>query len=176
MLRELKGGAMHHQARQRKLRRRFVRRLIIVCVLIVSLGIVGGLIYTWMMGKRNPVSSSTVSVAPKKAQTTALKYDENAPVGVAIEAMSPPMKAGANASISVKTKPKSACSITVTYKDGQKSTDAGLVPKNADEFGVVMWTWTVEVGRPVGSWPVEVTCAYKDKSGYGKEALVIIPA
>lgn len=172
-LRELKGGAAHHQAHRHQRGGHFMRRVVWVCIVVILLAIIAGLLYTWWMGKNRPVAVSTVQVAPQKQAPKATPVlDEDAPVGVAVEAMSPPMKAGSNASISIKTKPKAACSIVVTYKD-QKSTDAGLIPKNADEFGVVMWTWSVEVGRPVGEWPVEVTCAYNNRSGYGKEMLKI---
>lgn len=163
-----KGKAPHHRQQ-----RRFWKRLIVTCVVLIGLAVATGVAYTWWMGKQRAVSTvPTVQSSKKTTPRATPTIDENAPVGVAVEAMSPPMKAGSNASISIKTRPKAACSIMVTYKD-QKSTDAGLVPKNADEFGAVMWTWSVEVGRPVGSWPVEVTCAYGDKSGYGKEMLVI---
>ncbi len=171
MLRELKGGRAHYQG-HRHSHRRFMRRVVVVCLCLVLLAVAAGAIYTWLMGKRQPVTQSVTQTPKKTTPTATPAIDENAPVGVAIEAMSPPMKAGSNASISIKTRPKAACSITVTYND-QKSADAGLVPKNADEFGVVMWTWSVEQGRPVGTWPVEVTCAYNGRSGYGKETLTI---
>lgn len=71
-----------------------------------------------------------------------------------------------NASLAIRTCPEAACSITVTYAN-EISKDAGLLPKPADEFGVVQWTWTVESSRPVGKWPVDVTC------GLGKESDII---
>lgn len=173
MLQELKGGAHRYHTQQKLRRRRFLRNLFVACFVIIAIGIGVGLFYTWMNGKNHPVASQPLPTVPKKQLTTTPQYDPSAPVGVAIEAMSPAVKAGSNVSLSVKTKPKAACSIVVTYQNNQKSTDAGLIPKNADEFGVVIWTWTVEVGRPAGTWPVEVTCADGDKSGYGKADLVV---
>jgi hypothetical protein len=172
MLRELKGGATDYAARQQQRRRRFMIRVAVVCLLLMLAFVIGGVIYTWFVGTNKPIVVTSLPPVQKPVVATPPKIDENAAVGVAVEAMSPPLKAGANASISVKTRQEAACSITVTY-DQQKSTDAGLIPKIADEFGVVVWTWTVEVGRPAGSWPVEVTCAYGEKSGYGKEMLTI---
>lgn len=172
-LRELNKRASHQHAQQQHSRGSFLRRIIWVCLVLLLLAVVAGLVYTWWMGKNRPVAVTNTQLSSKKPAPKATPVvDEGAPVGVAVEAMSPAMKAGSNASISIKTKPKAACSIVVTYKD-QKSTDAGLIPKNADEFGVVMWTWSVEIGRPVGEWPVEVTCAYNGRSGYGKEMLKI---
>lgn len=127
--------------------------------------------YVWYMGKTHPIES-TSSIATKPQEVTRPAIATDAPVGVAVGAVSLVVKPGANASISIKTRPEAACSIKVTY-DKTVSTDAGLIPKTADEFGVVMWTWSVETNQPVGSWPVEVTCAYNGKSGYGKSMITV---
>ena len=132
------------------------------------------------MGKIKPVeqAATPTKVVAQQAVTNDPVVDENAPVGVATQTLTTPLRRGSNASISIKTRPKAACSIRVTYSltgDGDKvSHDGGLVPKDADQYGVVSWAWTVEAYRPLGSWPVEVTCAYKSKWGYGKSMLEVI--
>lgn len=173
MLRQLKSNSGYAIQRRRS-RLRFFRSVLIVCAVLLLIAAVTALAVVWYNGRHTVVDTTQ---QPVQHQTTKQAYkaptvDEAAPVGVAFEAMPVSAIAGSNISASVKTRPKAACSITVTYNK-EKSPDSGLIPKVADEFGVVMWTWTVEVSRPVGEWPVEVTCAYNDKSGYGRAMLTI---
>jgi hypothetical protein len=147
-------------------------------VLLVIAAIVGAVI-VWYLGKTRPaVQAQKPATTTKVVQTSTPTVDENAPVGVAVQTVTSPVIRGSNASIAIRTRPKAACSIQVTYSlDGDKdkiSRDGGLIPKNADEYGTVSWTWTVESSRPIGSWPIEVTCAYKSKWGYGKQMLEVV--
>jgi hypothetical protein len=111
-----------------------------------------------------PTALPTPAAKPKIAQVQT-KAKPEGPVGVSVQVLTSPVKPGGNASMTIRTRPEAACSIRVTYKD-QLSTDGGLIPKTADEFGLVQWTWTVESSRPVGTWPVDVTCALGEESGY----------
>lgn len=171
MLSELKRGSSTHEARLRHRRRRFAIHLSLTIIFLALISIVAVMGYVWYIGKTHPVESPK-PVVNQPVATTRPAIATDAPVGVAVEAVSLAVKPGSNASISIKTRPEAACSIKVTY-DKTASTDAGLVPKTADEFGVVMWTWSVETNQPVGSWPVEVTCAYNGKSGYGKTMITV---
>ena len=38
---------------------------------------------------------------------------------------------------------------------------------------MITWAWTVEASRPLGTYPVEVTCANEAKSGYLRVDLVV---
>ncbi|MGB4967323.1 MAG: hypothetical protein WBO35_03930 [Candidatus Saccharimonadales bacterium] len=179
MLRKLKGVGSTYRLNERRRRRRLLRLIIGVSLSIIILGAIIGLVYVWYMGKTRPIEQASTAAPAAASQTVkAVPVDENAPVGVAVQMLTSPVKKGGNSSISIKTRPKAACSIQVTYSlTGDKdkvSNDGGLIPKNADEYGVVSWAWTVETSRPVGSWPVEVTCAYKAKWGYGKDMLQVI--
>lgn len=179
MLKELKGVGSTYRANERRRRRRFVRLIIGICATIIIISTVLGLAYVWYMGMTKPVQPAAVAQPlANKTITPAPVSDENAPVGVAIQTLTSPVAKGGNASISIKTRPQAACSIRVTYSvtpnQDQESKDGGLIPKTADAYGVASWTWTVETSRPVGSWPVEVTCAYKAKWGYGKDMLQVI--
>jgi len=64
---------------------------------------------------------------------------------------------GANATLTAKASPGSACGITVYYKSGP-STAVGLGPKTADANGSVSWTWKVGSRTTSGSWRIVVTC------------------
>lgn len=176
MLRELKGSVATERGRARARRRKMVKSAIISAVAVLFIAAVAGLAYIWYVGNTKPVDVSAIpDPTPKKAvvaQATEKPAPEG-PVSVAEQAFTSPVVAGSNSSIMIKTRPGAACNITVTYKDKVRSTDGGLVPKTADEYGSVQWAWTVEPGRPVGRWPVEVTCALGKESGYYKAFLEI---
>jgi hypothetical protein len=53
------------------------------------------------------------------------------------------------------------------------STDSGLAQKNADEYGLLSWTWTVEPTVPLGKWPVKISCAYDGKGAFVQGDLVV---
>lgn len=167
MLRELKGSTTTKQGIVRARRQRTARTLGIVIFCLILLGGAAGLAYTWYVGNNNPVTPVSLPETKKSPLTTVVtpKAKPTGPVGVSVQVLSSPVKPGGNTSLTIRTRPDAACSITVTYKD-QKSTDGGLIPKTADEFGTVQWTWTVESSRPVGKWPVDVTCALGEMSGY----------
>lgn len=174
MLRELKGSTTTKRGIVRARRKRTARTLGIVIGTLLLLGASAGLAYTWYVGNSRPVTPAVLPETKKTplTQVATVKAKRVGPVGVSVQALTSPVKPGINTSLTIHTRPDAACSITVTYKD-QKSTDGGLIPKTADEFGTVQWTWTVESNRPVGTWPVEVTCALGDKSGYVRGDLVV---
>ena len=93
-----------------------------------------------------------------------VKPGPNAPVGVAINALTTPVAIGTNASASIATTAGSKCTIVVTYA-GKVSTDSGLGPKQADDYGSVTWTWTISSTVAPGTGTVQVTCAYNGRTG-----------
>ena len=173
MLRELNGSVATERGRAKARRRRLVRNISLTIMTLLLLGGGAGAGYVWYMGNSKPVTVTELPtpVKPKLVQAAEQpKAKPTGPVGVSVQVLTSPVKPGGNASMTIRTRPDAACSIKVTYKD-QQSTDGGLIPKTADEFGLVQWTWTVEVTRPVGSWPVEVTCALGKEYGYVKGQL-----
>lgn len=179
MLKPLKGVGSTHHVNERRRRRQLAHLILGICVTLIVIGGIIAAVIVWYLGKTRPaVEAQKPTTTTKVAVTSAPTVDENAPVGVAIQTVTSPITPGSNASISIRTRPKAACSIQVTYSlTGDKdkiSHDGGLIPKNADEYGTVSWTWTVEKGRPIGSWPIEITCAYNTKWGYGKQMLEVV--
>jgi hypothetical protein len=140
--------------------------LSIVVILVVLVG--GGVGYTWYMGRSNayvePPAPEPVA-NPVEALTTPREPRPDAPFGASVQTITSPVEPGDNADISIKTRPKADCEIVVEY-DEVKSEDSGLVPKKADEYGIVSWTWTVDDTAPKGKWPVGVTCVYGKKSAF----------
>ena len=115
MLKELKGGTSSHKARARLRRRRTARNILILCIVLVGLFLAAGFGYTWYIAKSKPEPIATVKLPDTSKPTkTPVKIDENAPVGVSVQMLTSPIAPGANASMSIKTRPNAACSIKVT--------------------------------------------------------------
>jgi hypothetical protein len=147
MLRELKGGPSTHKGQKRHRRRRWFWTVFIMVVILLLLALIAVLIYLWYSGQH----SSVVISDPKPKVTNVIKdpgpIAQNQKVGVYITELTSPIVGGSTASVSIRTLPKSACSIEVVY-NGLKSIDTSLIPKDADEYGVVRWIWKVEQGGP----------------------------
>lgn len=144
----------------------------IVVLLVLFVG--GGVGYTYFLGAQDtPPTAATAPVVPTDAPIKPVKPAANAPESAAVQTLTSPVSAGSNASISVKTNAGSKCTIAVVY-GSVASTDSGLAAKVADEYGVVNWSWTVEDGAPLGTWPVKVTCVYNGKTGFVQGDLQVV--
>lgn len=160
----------------RKKRRRKFRATAVAGLVAVLFLMVAGFVYTWYIGQKESVvvESASTEKTPKPRFTEPRKPTDRSQVGVAAQSFTSPVKAGSNSSLSVKTLPGAACSIMFTYNKGRTiSKDTGLIPKVADEYGFLDWTWTVTADVREGTWPVEVTCAYNNKSAYYRADLVV---
>ncbi len=159
----------------RKRRRR--RALSVAATIVVLLVVFGsaGFVYTWYIGQNTTVEEIKVpDTAVNRTLATPPTPTEESQVGVAVQALMSPVKVGENTSLSIRTLPQVACSIIFTYGETNKrSADTGLIPKIADEYGLVEWTWRVSEDVPAGTWPVEVTCANGSKSAYSRSDLVV---
>ncbi len=172
---EIKGKSRWR--RRRSGRSKLVTRIVITIITLLILGLIAGVAYVWYTGQQEPIAPEPF---PERSNRPAQvvekpKLKPEGPVGVSSQVFTSPVAQGDNASVTIRTRPEAACSITLTYKDNIRSTDAGLLPKTADEFGTAQWTWTVEASRPVGTWPVEITCGLGEMSGYLKLDLEVTP-
>jgi hypothetical protein len=158
---------------KREQRAQSLRRFTTGTLILVLLAIVVGVGYTWYMGRHktalanDPTPSRTIRPVLKP-----LKVSSIAPVGVSTQMITSPIKAGDNASITIKTNPEADCTIVAKYNN-VPAQDSGLVAKSADEYGVASWAWTVAPSAPKGTWPVEVTCKNKKNSAVVKADLVV---
>ncbi|HSE61276.1 MAG TPA: hypothetical protein VLA88_03195 [Candidatus Saccharimonadales bacterium] len=135
--------------------------ILVLLVLLVG----GGIAYVWYMGQ-HPAPSAMAEepvVTVKKVEAKPKAVDPNAAVGVSVQSINA-ASPGENASITVRTYPEAECTIAVEYNK-IPAKDSGLIKKNADEFGMATWAWTVDAAAPLGKWPVKVTCAHHGKSG-----------
>ena len=167
----------HHTLPQRTLkreqRRQSARRTMTVLVAVALLLVAGGAAYTWYAGQQGPVISDTEVPAPvRRTQIKPLKIASDAPIGASVQTYTPEVKPGENASVSIRTNPEARCSIVVKYDD-VPTTDSGLAPKPADEFGLASWSWTVKPGTPPGLWPAEITCKNKKNSAFVKAEFTV---
>lgn len=148
-----------------------------IVVLALLLGAVGaGAYYAYIQSQQAPAVVEEPLPTPKAPDipTTPAPPANNAKVGVSITSISSPVKPGSNALIAIKTLQSSACSVAITYNiDKKVVSDSGLIPKTADEFGVVSWTWTMPGDAQPGNWPVKITCGYKQQSAVVEATLLV---
>jgi len=144
-----------------------IRNITLSVVGLLTIAVAAGAGYTWYAGKNTPVNDTAVASPVETMHTEpVIKHVEraaNVKIGASVQAITSPVEPGTNASITVKTSPGSTCTISVIYNN-VASHDSGLVARVADDFGVVVWAWTVEESTPLGKWPVKVTCVLDEFS------------
>lgn len=153
----------------------FLRNILISVAVLLAIFVSAGVAYTWYMGQDGNVDPAAIADPVKTRTTNVIKHTKSAPgakVGASVHMITSPVKPGMNASITVRTNSDATCTIKVVY-DKIASTDSGLGPKVADEYGMVSWTWTVEASVPIGKWPATVTCAIGEQSGVTIGDLVV---
>lgn len=152
---------------------RRIRNIAISTAVILLVLIGAGVGYTFYMSKTEaPVVVNTPEPVVKANTVKHAKIAANAPASASIQSLTTPVMPGDNAAVSVKSNPKSECSIIVEYNK-ISSKDSGLKPKVSDEFGLITWSWTVDADAPEGKWPVTVTCAYNKKTAVVEGKLVV---
>lgn len=110
-------------------------------------------------GSRHGFSINDDGAKEAKDCTFKAMKDDRSDNGVSKSAFTSKVKAGGYASLTVAVKPKSRCSITVTYSTGE-SKAKGL---NAITGATINWRWRVGSSTKPGKWPVRVTCGKAGK-------------
>jgi len=100
------------------------------------------------------------SKAPVRAPptTTMVANNPSAALSLEIVSVTSPAPTGSAATLTAKTLPGTACTITVYYKSGPSKAQ-GLAPKSADSSGTVSWTWNIGRSTTPGSWRIVVTAS-----------------
>jgi hypothetical protein len=137
---------------------KLVHKIVLSFFILLVLIFASGFVYTYLndRGSVGAAAKSTVTAQFQPIKPPP-KPGPNALVGVAVEGFDSPVAPGGNSSIIISTAGGAACTISVTY-NGVKSTDPGLVPKTADAYGTVSWSWHIPQNTPPGNWPVDITC------------------
>jgi hypothetical protein len=150
-------GASRNPRLQRRAKK-YTRNILISSGILLLILILGALAYAWYESQYGPAVSTAI---PKSTPTViTIKHTQpgaNVPEDASVETVSTPITPGSNASINLQTLSGSTCTILVTY-NGVASTDTGLRPKAADDYGTVAWSWTLPASVPYGSFPIVVTC------------------
>lgn len=143
---------------------------LILLVLIVILGFVY-VYYSDQAPSQTVTHKTAQAYAPLPPPT---QPGANAPEGVVVESLDTPVTPGSNTSMIINTNAGSICTIVVTY-NGITSKDSGLVPKKADSYGNVTWSWSIPSSTPVGNWPIKVTCTFHGRTGVDISNLQVNP-
>ena len=146
--------------------KRPLRKIVIVGSVLVVLFLIAGTIYVYLADRSaKPLPAArSANVQTNSPIPKPVIPGVNDPEGVSLDALTTPVTSGSVASMSVQTLPDSTCTINVSY-NGVLSKAAGLVPEPSNAYGSVSWTWTVDSNAPVGTWPVNVTCAFHGRTG-----------
>lgn len=159
---------------ERNRRRKLWIRIVVFVVVLIFIFVIAGMVYAWY-ASQNPeerVISTPVNIPKTKVQT--YEPSPDAPVAIVMQSLTTPIKAGGTAMMTIKTNPKAVCQITAKM-GGSVYPDTGLIPKTADEYGVVGWSWAIPGNAPASTWPIEVTCANEaKKSAYYKAELAVV--
>ena len=136
-------------------------------LLLIGVLVGAGIAYTWYVGNQEKPAAEDIVLDenPAPSLDTPPAPDKDAPIGASVQYVKSPVGAGENSTLSVRTTPTAECTPTVLYNE-VPSADSGLKSKVADEYGVVSWTWTVDVSAPTGEWPVEITCVYEKRDAF----------
>ncbi len=160
---------------RREQRKKSVQRTSTSVLVLAVLALGAGMAYTWYTGQQQ--SALANQPAPERTTRAIIKPQKvasDARVGASVQTVTPEVKPGENASLSIRTNPEAECSIVVKYGT-VNAVDSGLAPKLADEFGVASWSWTVAASTPAGKWPADVTCKNKKHSAMVRAELLIKP-
>jgi len=142
--------------------------IIVVILLILAVGV--GLLYVWLMGLQAKSSTATTTqTASQPAFPTPHKLPDNVAIGSSIQSISSPIVPGDNASLTVRTTESAVCTVKIIHLDNNQKelmrvTDSGLGDKTADEFGMVVWTWTMPSDAAIAKWTADINCARGDKT------------
>lgn len=151
--------------RQRILR--LIRTIAISAGVLLVLVLGAGAAYTWYLGQGSPSAASVAPVEPVAGTVTQATPSHvpgpNTPASVSIQQLTSPVSPGSIVDLAVRSNPTATCKIAVEYSNKQPATDAALIEKTADDYGMVSWQWAVAKTAPQGKGAVTVTCSLDEK-------------
>ena len=130
-----------------------------------SVGASGGLATEAPLATEEPLASAGPGTNPTAKPNAS-------PLNLKVTAYTKSVRAGSNASITVKTNPGADCQITVEYSSGP-STAAGLEPKKAGTTGSATWKWKVGSHTTKGSWPITIQCDHGGRTATVKRNFTV---
>lgn len=155
-------------------KKRYARLLRNVVIGIAILAVLIGGTYAALLWFNNPQAALTVKEPDATNQQnpsfmTPHKPPKDVAIGSSIQSISSPIAPGNNASLTLRTTESAVCTIKVVRIDAamrevQRVSDSGLSDKEADDFGVVTWTWTMPADAVIAKWQADITCTRDSKS------------
>jgi hypothetical protein len=152
---------------------KFLRNFLLSIFILLVIAVNAGIFFTWYANKNK--ASNTVGVSQDLESNTMKKpaqQSKDIRVGVAMQTLDPTAKPGGLVYIAVHTNNNADCSIDIKYND-VSSKNINLIPKKADDYGSVSWSFNLEPTAPVGTWPVRVTCSNGKSSGVAGGNIII---
>lgn len=146
---------------------RLIRTVSISAGVLLVLILGAGAAYTWYVGQNSSGAAPVASVepvavaAPQSAKSRVPA--PNAPASVSIQQLTSPASPGSVVELSARSNPTATCKIAVEYSNKQPGTDAALIEKTTDDYGMVSWQWTIDKTAPKGKGAVTVTCSLDEK-------------
>jgi len=142
-----------------------LKQAVIAAVILLLLIVVAGVLYLLFFSSRHnftdmPVVAETTQKSPFAPTPPA----ENAPEGVAIQAIAPTVAPGGMMSVVAATNATSRCTIKVDPAAASQ-TDPNLAPQMADDYGTVGWNFRISNTAPKGSSSLTITCVYRGRTG-----------
>ena len=149
-------------------------KIVFTTLVLLVMIFIGGFVYVYYSDQSTNVVSLKKAAPVYAPLPPPTPSSANAPEGVVVESLDTPVAAGANTSMIINSNNGSLCTITVSY-NGVVSKDSGLMPKTADGYGNVTWSWTVPLSAPSGTWPIVVSCSFHGRQGVYDASLQVSP-
>jgi hypothetical protein len=106
------------------------------------------------------------------ALETTLQNHMNPPLALEIKSLTSPVLQGGSVTLVVKTEPGARVSVSLKLPAGQIP-PSGLTDKTTGKNGEAKWTWKVAKNLPAGSYVVQVSAQYQNRSASGNTNLVV---
>lgn len=128
------------------------KRIFLTIVFIIGLAFAGSACIP--QGKDSEQLQGNRSGAPDKLPVDSGAEKES--ISVDILSVTSPVSPGSMITLFAKATPETLCDIEVGYESGHGEAEA-LLPKRAQENGLVTWTWTVDPSVKFGKYQIIVT-------------------
>jgi len=151
---------------KKRLAIRFTRGVAFSAFLIAISLISVGFLYTWVVGKNVKNVEEKIDTTIKNNTIKTAEPADNAPVGIALQSITPRVAQGSKVSLTIRTLKNSDCKILIRNEKKEIINDPTIANKIADEYGMADWSWTMPKSASLGKWFVDINCYRNQKSGY----------
>lgn len=138
---------------------RSLRKVLVTLTVLILLFVGAGLGLTYYNGQTSPPPKAIAVPKPTPAQARHTP-SPTGQIGSTVQYITTPVLPGDNASITIHTNANANCQITVQMANfNLPMKDSGLIPKKADDMGLVTWGWKIPADLLPGKGKATVICA-----------------